>query len=112
MKPSQVKPISYLKSHAKAIVREITESGEPMLITQNGEAKVVVQDAQSYEDTQQTLALLKLLTLGRKDIEAGRGTPASEVFAELEQMDKDDGLALRPFFYPRRAPICRTCGAM
>jgi prevent-host-death family protein len=93
MKPSHVKPISYLKSHAAEVVREITESGEPMLITQNGEAKVVVQDAQSYEDTQQTLALLKLLTLGRKDIEAGRFIPANEVFAELEQMDKDDGLA-------------------
>lgn len=93
MKPSQIKPITYLKSHAAEVIREITESGEPMLITQNGEAKVVVQDAQSYEDTQQTLALLKLLTLGRKDIEAGRLIPANEVFAELEQMDKNDGLA-------------------
>ncbi|CAG9249159.1 type II toxin-antitoxin system Phd/YefM family antitoxin [Paraburkholderia unamae] len=92
MKPSQVKPISYLKSHAAEIIRDITESGEPMLITQNGEAKVVVQDAQSYEDMQQTLALLKILTLGRKEIEAGRFTPASEVFAELDQMDKDDGI--------------------
>ncbi|WP_321930669.1 type II toxin-antitoxin system Phd/YefM family antitoxin [Paraburkholderia guartelaensis] len=93
MKPSQVKPISYLKSHAAEIVREITESGEPMLITQNGEARVVVQDAQSYEDMQQTLALLKILTLGRKDIEAGRYIPASDVFTELDQMDKDDGMA-------------------
>jgi len=93
MKPNQVKPISYLKSHAAEIIREITESGEPILITQNGEAKVVVQDAQSYEDTQQTLALLKILTLGRKQIEAGHFIPASEVFEELEQMDKDDGIA-------------------
>ncbi|WP_233880115.1 type II toxin-antitoxin system Phd/YefM family antitoxin [Paraburkholderia flagellata] len=93
MKPSQVKPISYLKSHAAEIVREITESGEPMLITQNGEAKVIVQDVQSYEDMQQTLALLKILTLGRKEIEAGRFVPANDVFAELEQMDKDDGIA-------------------
>jgi prevent-host-death family protein len=93
MKPSQVKPISYLKSHAAEIIRDIAESGEPMLITQNGEAKVVVQDAQSYEDMQQTLALLKILALGRKEIEAGHVIPASEVFAELEQMDKDDGIA-------------------
>jgi prevent-host-death family protein len=92
MKPSQVKPISYLKSHAAEIVRDITESGEPMLITQNGEAKVVVQDAQSYEDMQQTLALLKILTLGRREIEAGEVIPADDVFAELEQMDKDDGI--------------------
>ncbi|WP_413186351.1 type II toxin-antitoxin system Phd/YefM family antitoxin [Paraburkholderia sacchari] len=93
MKPSQIKPISYLKSHAADIIRDIVESGEPMLITQNGEAKVVVQDAQSYEDMQQTLALLKILALGRKEIEAGHVLQASEVFAELEQMDKDDGIA-------------------
>lgn len=92
MKPSQVKPISYLKSHAAEIVRDITESGEPMLITQNGEAKVVVQDAQSYEDLQQTVALLKILAMGQKDIEAGHYTPADDVFAELERMDKEDGI--------------------
>ncbi|MFP3693247.1 type II toxin-antitoxin system Phd/YefM family antitoxin, partial [Burkholderia sp. SIMBA_048] len=78
MKPSQVKPISYLKSHAAEIVRDITESGEPMLITQNGEAKVVVQDAQSYEDMQQTVALLKILAMGQKDIETGNFTPTDE----------------------------------
>jgi prevent-host-death family protein len=92
MKPSQVKPISYLKSHAAEIVRDITESREPMLITQNGEAKVVVQDAQAYEDLQQTVALLKILAMGRQEIAAGKLTPASDVFAELEQMDKDEGL--------------------
>jgi prevent-host-death family protein len=92
MKPSQVKPISYLKSHAAEIVRDITESGEPMLITQNGEAKVVVQDAQSYEDMQQTVALLKILAMGQKDIETGNFTPADEVFAELERMDRDEGI--------------------
>jgi prevent-host-death family protein len=92
MKPSQVKPISYLKSHAAEIVRDITESREPMLITQNGEAKVVVQDAQAYEDLQQTVALLKILAMGRQEIAAGKLTPASDVFAELEQMDKDEGI--------------------
>ena len=92
MKPSQVKPISYLKSHAAEIVRDITESGEPMLITQNGEAKVVVQDAQSYEDLQQTVALLKILAMGQKDIETGNFTPTDEVFAELERMDREEGI--------------------
>ena len=92
MKPSQVKPISYLKSHAAEIVRDITESGEPMLITQNGEAKVVVQDAQSYEDMQQTVALLKILAMGQKDIATGNFTPTDEVFAELERMDREEGI--------------------
>jgi prevent-host-death family protein len=92
MKPSQVKPISYLKSHAAEIVRDITESGEPMLITQNGEAKVVVQDVQSYEDMQQTVALLKILAMGQKDIETGNFTPTDEVFDELERMDREEGI--------------------
>ena len=88
MNPSHVKPISYLKSHAAEIVKTITESGEPMLITQNGEAKVVVQDAQSYEDLQQTVALLKLLAMGQKDIQAGNYRDVDEFLAELDSEDK------------------------
>jgi prevent-host-death family protein len=88
MKPSHVKPISYLKSHAAEIVKTITESGEPMLITQNGEAKVVVQDAQSYEDMQQTVALLKILAMGQKDIQAGHYRDIDEFLAELDAEDK------------------------
>ena len=83
---TQVKPISYLKSHAAEIVKDITESREPMLITQNGEAKLVVMDVRSYEEHAQTLAFLKLLALGNREIEQGKYRPAAEVFAE---MDKD-----------------------
>ena len=83
---TQVKPISYLKSHAAEIVKDITESREPMLITQNGEAKLVVMDVRSYEEHAQTLALLKLLALGNREIEQGKYRPAAEVFSE---MDKD-----------------------
>ena len=84
---TQVKPISYLKSHAAEIVRDISQSREPMLITQNGEAKLVVMDVRSYEEHEETLALLKLLALGHREIEQGRYKPAADVFAEL---DKDD----------------------
>lgn len=84
---TRVKPISYLKSHAAEIVRDISESREPMLITQNGEAKLVVMDVRSYEEHEETLALLKLLALGNREMEQGRFRPAAEVFAE---MDKDD----------------------
>jgi prevent-host-death family protein len=66
-----VMPISYLKSNPAQIVKDLTASGEPLLITQNGEAKLVVQDVQSYEDTQQTLALLKILALGSEGHRAG-----------------------------------------
>ncbi len=68
----------------------MTASGEPLLITQNGEAKLVVQDVQSYEDTQQTLALLKVLTLGQKDIERGKFKDADAFLAELEDLDRNE----------------------
>jgi len=84
---TQVKPISYLKSHAAEIVKDITESREPMLITQNGEAKLVVMDVRSYEEHEETLALLKMLALGNREIELGHFRTAEDVFAEL---DKDD----------------------
>ena len=64
---TQVKPISYLKSHAAEIIKDISESREPMLITQNGEAKLVVMDVRSYEEQEETLALLKILALGNRE---------------------------------------------
>lgn len=81
---TQVKPITYLKSHAAEIVKTLPESGEPLLITQNGEAKLVVMDVKTYEEQAETLALLKLLALGNKEIEAGQFRPASDVFTNLE----------------------------
>lgn len=85
---TQVKPISYLKSHAAEIVKEISESREPMLITQNGEAKLVVMDVRSFEENEEILALLKILALGKHEIEKGRFRSAEEVFAELENEDR------------------------
>lgn len=86
---TQVKPISYLKSHAAEIVKEISENREPMLITQNGEAKLVVMDVLSYEEQEQTIALLQLLARGRREIEEGRVVPVANVFAQIEAMDKE-----------------------
>jgi prevent-host-death family protein len=71
----RVKPISYLKANSAEIIRDLGQGGAPLLITQNGEAKAVLQDIGSYEETQETLALLKLLALGRNDIAAGRTAP-------------------------------------
>lgn len=82
---TQVKPISYLKSHAAEIIDTITENREPMLITQNGEAKLVVMDVKSYEEQAETLALLKILALGNREIEQGRFRSAADVFAELDK---------------------------
>ena len=64
---TQVKPISYLKSHAAEIVTTLSQTREPLLITQNGEAKLVVMDVQSYEEQEQAIALLQLLAQGRRE---------------------------------------------
>ncbi len=80
---SQVKPISFLKANAAGVLADLAERREPMVITQNGEAKAVIQDVASFEATQETLALLKLLALGNRDIEAGRTRPAVDVVNRL-----------------------------
>ncbi len=82
---SQIKPISYLKAHAAEIIRTLGDRREPLIITQNAEAKVVIQDIDSYEQTQETVALLKILALGRRQIETGRVQPAAEVIARLRE---------------------------
>ena len=64
---AQIKPISYLKANAAEVLQHLTECREPMVITQNGEAKAVLQDVASYEATQETLALLKVLALGQQE---------------------------------------------
>jgi prevent-host-death family protein len=69
---ARIKSISYLKANAAEVLDRIAEDREPFLITQNGEARAVIQDVASWEATQETLALLKLLALGNLDIEAGR----------------------------------------
>ena len=82
---SQVKPISYLKAHAAEIVRTLGDRQEPLIITQNGEAKAVIQDIDSYERMQETVALLKILALGSRQIEAGQVQPASDVIARFRE---------------------------
>jgi prevent-host-death family protein len=84
---SQIKPISYLKSHAAEIVKTITETREPLVITQNGEAKLVVMDVKSFEEQEDTMALLKLLAMGNREIEEGKFRDAEDVFAELDRVD-------------------------
>ncbi|MYA29080.1 MAG: type II toxin-antitoxin system Phd/YefM family antitoxin [Nitrospira sp. SB0672_bin_25] len=82
---SRIKPISYLKAHAAEIVRTLGNRQEPLIITQNGEAKGVLQDIDSYEQTQETVALLKILALGNSQIEAGQVQPAANVITRLRK---------------------------
>lgn len=80
---TQVKPISYLKANAAEVLAQLTEQRVPMLITQNGEAKAVLQDVASYEETQEVLAMLKILALGNQDVASGKLKPAADVIARL-----------------------------
>jgi prevent-host-death family protein len=74
---TRIEPISYVKANAAELIRELAEKREPPVITQNGEAKAVMQDLASREATQETLALLKILALGRRQVEEGRTVPAA-----------------------------------
>lgn len=80
---TRIKPISYVKSNAAELIRELAEQREPLVITQNGEARAVMQDIATYEETQETMALLKILALGTRQVEAGKVVPASQVIKRL-----------------------------
>lgn len=85
----RVKSISYVKANAAEILEDVAESREPFIITQNGEAKAVLQDLASYEATQETLALLKIIALAREDVAAGRTKPFREVIERLRSKRYD-----------------------
>lgn len=80
---TRIKSISYLKANAAEVVRTLTEVREPLVITQNGEARAVIQDVASYEATQETLTLLKILALGNRQIEAGKVVTAADAVRRL-----------------------------
>ena len=86
----RIKPISYLKAHAAEVLRTLPDHPEPLIVTQNGEAKAVVQDIASYERTQESLALLKILALGDREIEAGQVEDAADVIARLRKRYRPD----------------------
>ena len=86
---AQVKSISHLKANAAEVLLELAERREPMVITQNGEAKAVLQDVASYEETQETLALLKILAIGNREIEDGKVVPFADVVRRLRAKKAD-----------------------
>jgi prevent-host-death family protein len=74
-----------LKAHASEIFRQLNEQREPMIITQNGKAKVVIQDIESYEQAQETVALLKILALGTRQIEEAKVRSAKDVIQSFRE---------------------------
>ena len=81
---TQIKPISYLKANAAEVLDKLRENRQPLIITQNGEAKAVMQDLATYEATQETMALLKILALGKQQIEAGKVSTHADVTKRIK----------------------------
>ncbi|RJP28370.1 MAG: type II toxin-antitoxin system Phd/YefM family antitoxin [Candidatus Omnitrophota bacterium] len=78
-----IKPISYFKAHASEVLREVTDNNKTMILTQNGEAKAVLQDIRTYEQTLASLALLKILALSNKNLNEGHMKPAEQSFQDI-----------------------------
>jgi len=80
-----IKPISYLKANAAQVIDNLKHSHQPMIITQNGEAAMVIQSVADYERTQETLALLKVLAQSQQAVSDGKTVTSAEAFAQLRQ---------------------------
>ena len=82
---TDIKSVTYLKSRAADLLKQINETGRPVIITQNGEPKAVLQDPKSYENMRNAIGILKLLSQGEEDIKNGRSKPQKDVFENLEK---------------------------
>lgn len=80
-----IKPVTFMKQQSAELIRQVTESSRPVIITQSGEARVVVLDVRTYEALQDAALFMKATSHGEADIKAGRLTPQSEVFARIRQ---------------------------
>jgi len=82
---TSVKPISYLKAHASRLIRELSDHQGTLIVTHNGQAKAVLQDIHTFEQTQETLALLKILTRSQENVRRGKVKSLDATFASLQQ---------------------------
>lgn len=84
-----IKPITYLKTRAADLLKQINQTHRPVVITQNGEPRAVLQDPQSYENMRNAIGVLKLVSQGEADIKAGKSKVQKEVFASIEAILKE-----------------------
>ncbi len=90
MIPSEaIKPISYLKTNASRVIRDVANNQKTMIITQNGEAKVILQDIKLYEETQESLALLRILAMSTKNLKDGNVKPIDQSFSDIRKRIKE-----------------------
>ncbi len=83
---NDIKPVTYLKSRAADVLKYINETHRPMIITQNGEAKAVIQDPKSYQDMRNALAIMKLLSFAEEDIKNSDLHSEEDVFNAVEEL--------------------------
>jgi len=85
-----IKPITYLKSRAADLLKQINETHRPVVITQNGEPRAVLQDPESYENMRKAIGLLKLISQGEENIKAGKSKSQADVFANIEKILREN----------------------
>ena len=81
---SDIKPVTYLKSKAADLLNQINDTHRPVIITQNGEPRAVLQDTESYENMRNAIGILKILSQGESDIKNGEVKSQEEVFNAIE----------------------------
>lgn len=81
-----IRPVSYLKSRSADILKQVNETHRPIIITQNGEPKAVLQDPESYENMRNTIGLLKLLSLAEEDVRQGKTVAQNQVLQNIEKL--------------------------
>jgi prevent-host-death family protein len=82
---NDIKSISYIKTNAAEMMKYVNERKNPIVITQNGEARAVLVDIETYQETQDAFALMSLIKIAEKDIQNGNTEPAKKVFSELKK---------------------------
>ena len=84
-----IKPVTYLKSKAADLLNQINTTHRPVIITQNGEPRAVLQDPKSYEDMKNAIGILKLISQGESDVRNGKVKSQEEVFSDIEKALED-----------------------
>ena len=85
-----IRSITYLKSRAADLLKQINETQRPIIITQNGEPKAVIQDPKSYENMRNALGILKMLSQSEQEIKNNKTRPQDEIFKKLEKNLKNE----------------------
>ncbi len=85
-----IRPVTYLKSRAAELLNQINETRQPVIITQNGEPRAVLQDPESYQNMRNAIGILKLISQGETEIKKGKAKTQAAVFKDLERRLKED----------------------